>query len=273
MEERPSYYSIIPACVRYDHDLKANEKLIYGEVTALCDNLGYCWATNDYFAQLYQVSKETVSRWINNLVKKGYLHSEIIYKENSSEILNRILKIDKNLDINISNLYRKRDVFPIDDFINRVSTEKSRDHCQNNQMGIDKKVKENNTSINNNSTTTNTEKNIFEVIEENFGRTLNPIEYETINKWGEYNFPLELLKYAVEKAVLKNIYAIGYIDKILYEWDKNNIRTVVQAQKDDEKHAEKKNQSKKPYQQHETKYQRMLRESQEYDKMEALKNE
>ena len=159
-EERPSYYSIIPASVRYDNDLKPNEKLIYGEITALCDNLGYCWATNEYFAKLYQVSRETVSRWINHLVKKGYLYSEIIYKENSSEILNRILKIDKNLNIDISNLYRKRNIFPIDYFVDRVLTGKSIDYSQNNQGSIDEKIKENNTSIN--ITSINNKRNIKE---------------------------------------------------------------------------------------------------------------
>ena len=106
----PSYYAVIPSSVRYDNELKPNEKLLYGEITALCDKLGYCWATNDYFAKLYNVSRETVSRWVNHLVKKGYLFSQIIYKENSSEILNRVLKLDKNLNIDITNFYRKRDI-------------------------------------------------------------------------------------------------------------------------------------------------------------------
>lgn len=149
--EQPNYYSIIPASVRYDNELKANEKLLYGEITALCDKLGYCWATNDYFAGLYNVSKETISRWINHLVKKGYLYSQIIYKENSGEILNRVLKLDKNLTIDITKFYRKRDIFPIDDFVNTVLTKKSREYCENNQGSIDEKVKENNTSMNNTS--------------------------------------------------------------------------------------------------------------------------
>ena len=147
----PSYYAVIPSSVRYDNELKPNEKLLYGEITALCDKLGYCWATNDYFAKLYNVSRETVSRWVNHLIKKGYLFSQIIYKENSSEILNRVLKLDKNLNIDITNFYRKRDIFPIDDFVDSVLTKKSREYSQNNQESIDEKVKENNTSINNTS--------------------------------------------------------------------------------------------------------------------------
>jgi DnaD/phage-associated family protein len=83
------------------------------------------------------------------------------------------------------------------------------------------------------------EVDIYSIIEQNFGRTLNPIEYETITNWNKYKFPLEMLKYATTKAVLKNIYNISYIDKILYEWDKNNIRTLAQAQEEDKKFTDK----------------------------------
>lgn len=88
-----AYYAIIPANVRYDNDLMPNAKLLYGEITALCNEKGYCWATNDYFAQLYSVSKVSVSKWISQLVEKGYIFSEIVYKEGTKEIFNRYLRI------------------------------------------------------------------------------------------------------------------------------------------------------------------------------------
>lgn len=68
-----SYYAIIPANVRYDKDLPANAKLLYGEITALCNEKGYCWASNSYFAELYGVKIETISRWISKLKNKGYI--------------------------------------------------------------------------------------------------------------------------------------------------------------------------------------------------------
>lgn len=75
-----SYYAIIPANVRYDKELKDKAKLLYGEITALCNEKGYCWATNNYFANLYGVTKETISRLISNLANKDYVRVEIIYE-------------------------------------------------------------------------------------------------------------------------------------------------------------------------------------------------
>lgn len=93
MEIQKSYYAIIPANVRYDKELPANAKLLYGEITALCNEKGYCWAGNDYFAKLYQVSKTSVSKWISKLIEQGYITSELIYREGSKEILHRYIRI------------------------------------------------------------------------------------------------------------------------------------------------------------------------------------
>lgn len=77
MEQQPSYYSILPANVRYDKDLSASEKLLYSEITALCSKTGECWATNKYLANLYGVSDRAVRGWISHLVTKGYLELDM----------------------------------------------------------------------------------------------------------------------------------------------------------------------------------------------------
>lgn len=97
MEDKKSYYAIIPANVRYDKELTPNAKLLYGEITALCNEKGYCWANNSYFAELYKVSKVSVSKWISSLEKKYYISTEIIYKEGSKEILHRYIRIVNDL--------------------------------------------------------------------------------------------------------------------------------------------------------------------------------
>lgn len=127
MEEKPSYYAVIPASVRYS-DIPPNAKLLYGEITALCNRYGCCFATNKYFADLYGVSKASISGWVGELEKKGFISVVIEYKENTKEILHRYMKIfeypytknfvypiQKNLkDNNINNnnnIYIKEDLF------------------------------------------------------------------------------------------------------------------------------------------------------------------
>ena len=72
-ENQISYYSVIPATVRYNENLKASEKLLYGEITSLTNKMGYCFATNKHFSNLYHVDPHTVSRWISHLEKLGYI--------------------------------------------------------------------------------------------------------------------------------------------------------------------------------------------------------
>ena len=66
--DNPGYYAIIPATVRYDDRLTPNAKLLYGEITALSNKEGYCWAGNAYFANLYGVTKTSISTWIGTQV-------------------------------------------------------------------------------------------------------------------------------------------------------------------------------------------------------------
>lgn len=149
MTEHRSYYAIIPANVRYDKRLKPNTKLLYGEITALCNERGFCWAGNEYFADLYGVNKETISRWVSDLIKFGYLNREIIYKEGTNQIINRYLRINQ---------------YPIDEKRNTP---------------IDEKVKDNNTSINN--TFNNTKEYIRELPPSKKSKA-KPIRH----KYGEY---------------------------------------------------------------------------------------
>lgn len=92
-ENKKSYYAVIPATVRYDESLPPNAKLLYGEITALCNSEGYCWASNKYFADLYGVSISSIKRWIKILTDRGYITSKIIYKEGGGEIETRWVQI------------------------------------------------------------------------------------------------------------------------------------------------------------------------------------
>ena len=82
--------------------------------------------------------------------------------------------------------------------------------------------------------------NIYSFIEENFNRTLSPIEYEEISTWEDN----ELTRYAVKQAVLNGAYNVKYISRILQSYSMKNIKTVQEAQKSDEEFQNKKSGNK-----------------------------
>lgn len=93
MEREPTYYAVIPANVRYDTSLTPNAKLVFGEITALSNKKGYCWATNSYFAKLYDVSKEQASRWISQLKDRGHINVSIIRDPKTKQVMERRITI------------------------------------------------------------------------------------------------------------------------------------------------------------------------------------
>ena len=58
---------------------------MYGEITALTNMNGFCFATNKYFASLYQVTVNTIQKWLDQLESCGYIVREFIEKMGQSE--------------------------------------------------------------------------------------------------------------------------------------------------------------------------------------------
>ena len=143
MEQQKNYFAVIPASVRYDKNLKPISKLLYGEITALCNEKGYCWASNGYFAELYEVSNDTISRAIKQLEECG--HIKCVYDKTQQN--NDKRRIFISYPQNCGDGIRKKS--------DTVSAEKSRPYPQNCGDGIRKKVEQNNTA---NITNNNTEK-------------------------------------------------------------------------------------------------------------------
>ena len=192
--ETPNYYAIIPACVRYDKELKANEKLLYGEITALANCNGYCYASNSYFAELYSTSKLSITRWISNLNKKGYIRVEMIYEEGTKNIKERRLYInDLSSKMNIPIF--KNDDTPI---------------IKNDDTPIIKNDEDNNTSINN--TSINNKKNIKKKDRE----FLEVIESYTTND----NLVKTLVDYIDHRKEIKSPMTLRAFKMILNKLDK-----------------------------------------------------
>ncbi|WP_435315387.1 helix-turn-helix domain-containing protein [Cellulophaga fucicola] len=118
--KEPSYYSIIPAPVRYDKRLTPSAKILYAEITSLTNKVGFCYSSNRYFQDLYQVSKQSINSWLKQLEEYGYISRHIYRSRGSQEILNRYITIfekpiqeiltDNNTSINtkLNNYLKKK---------------------------------------------------------------------------------------------------------------------------------------------------------------------
>ena len=94
-------------------------------------------------------------------------------------------------------------------------------------------------TIDNVSNNDNTDSNIYELIEKEFGRTLSSMEYEIIKAWLNDNISEELIKEALKEAVYNGVSNLRYIDTILYTWNKNGIKTVEDVCENRKKRKEK----------------------------------
>lgn len=87
---KPNYYAIIPAEVRYDKTLRANEKLLYAELSAWCNLYGVCTASTGRLAELFEVSPQAIKEWLRHLEEHNYIRREIQRKENGEVAVRKI---------------------------------------------------------------------------------------------------------------------------------------------------------------------------------------
>lgn len=148
---QPNYYAVVPANVRYCKELMPSAKLLYGEITALSNDKGYCWAGDSYFQDLYGVSKTTIQNWLKSLEKNNFINREVVYKKGSKEILNRYIRIQ---------------AYPIQ---------------ENLHTPIQENLRDNTTSFNN---TINNTSNIKDIVpQKKKSSSVPPVRH----KYGEYN--------------------------------------------------------------------------------------
>lgn len=75
------------------------------------------------------------------------------------------------------------------------------------------------------------EENLYTIFEQEFGRPLSPFECESLGMWidQDHHDPM-IIKAALKEAVLSGKLNFRYIDRILFDWKKNGIKTIEQAQ-------------------------------------------
>lgn len=205
MEEKPNYYAVIPAEVRYNPELRPNEKLLFGEITALSSATGQCTASNNYFAKLYGVVPSAITKWVSDLEKYEYI--EVEYERKGKEIIKRIIKL--------------KGTHKYDEVFTKIVE------------GYSQKDKENNTSNNN----TSNKKEIYkekrfkkptleEVKEYCLERqnNINPelfIDYYESNGWKVGKNPMKDWKACIRTWEKKNTSKVDAREKRIEEWLKD----------------------------------------------------
>lgn len=58
--------------------INSTDKLVYGVITSLTKNKGYCYASNDYIAKKVSLSKRTITKTISNLKNANYIRVETV---------------------------------------------------------------------------------------------------------------------------------------------------------------------------------------------------
>jgi len=65
---------------------------------------------------------------------------------------------------------------------------------------------------------------LFHMFEQEFGRPLSPMEYETINGWIDHDaYSEELITLALKEAVFAGKLSFRYIDRILIDWARHRV--------------------------------------------------
>lgn len=86
--------------------------------------------------------------------------------------------------------------------------------------------------------------NIYDIFEQEFARTLSPMEYQIINGWLEDKMSEEVIISALKEAIYNGVSNLRYIDKILYEWKKKGLTTKELVEKNKTDFVSKKEEKK-----------------------------
>lgn len=94
-----NYYMVIPAQVAYNNDLAPIARLIFGELHTMANTYQHVFISNAGLAERFGISKRTVSRYISELEKVGYISTEITFKEGTKEIERREIFIAESVKL------------------------------------------------------------------------------------------------------------------------------------------------------------------------------
>jgi len=104
-------FTLIPLEIFEDKSLKVNEKIILAEIVTMQTYAGEFHATNQYIADLLNLSRSSISRIINDLRKRGYIRSYQHYDPVDKMTYKRTLHANVFLDCKVFRQHKKLKVF------------------------------------------------------------------------------------------------------------------------------------------------------------------
>lgn len=219
-------FIMIPAKIAHDKDLPPNTKLLYGDIAALCKKNGYCWATNGYFAKLYNTTDRNIRRWLNSLEEAGYIvvsqgrsfdekkqqrHIQILCASDGREDKN--VRPDKNVLEG-----EDKNVRPTPD--KNVRHNNTRYNYTSNEVVVEKIQSSNLVSIAPSGPDTAT--TIPQKVQDTYQQEIHPIcssfEQERLNENVE-RYGEETVIKAIRRAAYRGKRNLGYVEGILRRWE------------------------------------------------------
>ena len=85
MDTDQGYYIVIPTILL--ENSHPNKAILYGLITSYARKSGICYASNEMLAKKIKMGPRQVQRYINELVKEGWLISEIVPSEGNKRYL------------------------------------------------------------------------------------------------------------------------------------------------------------------------------------------
>lgn len=127
-------YGILPNRICHDQKLSSFSKLLYCDISSLCAQKGYCWASNKYFANIFNVSEKTISRALTELepfliIRNRLSSTRMIWvhnlenvikpkKEKNKKVLNKLIK--KASPVKKKNLYSPDDLSLAETLLSKI---------------------------------------------------------------------------------------------------------------------------------------------------------
>lgn len=214
-------YLIIPSQIAYDSELPSNARLLYGEIAFLCKKNGYCWATNEHFAKLFDTTGRNVVRWINALEERGYIDVHQGQKIAGEKVQRHIYlaRGDKNVmgDNSVMGRGDKNVMGRGDKNVTHINTSISNKSINNKSSQIESS---NLVSIALSGTDTAT--TIPQKVQDAYQLEIRPIcsqfEQDRLNEDVEH-YGEEVVIKAIHRAAIRGKRNLGYVEGILRRWE------------------------------------------------------